>query len=460
MTHEISRYVIASLFVVALAIPLLFGRASDSAPTPSGRQEVVFWHFWGGADREVVNGIVDRFNASQDEHYVRAIAMPGNNLDLKLFLAVTGGQPPDVVNQDDPILADWAERGALVPISEIATPEEFARLRQWLFPAAWNLGIYRQQLVGLCNGLDIRALYFNRTQLESRGLQPPATLLELDAVAAACTEHDDDGRVTTFGFLPNPKLLWSWGIVFGGSFYDEDSHLPTVDDPHIVRALEWMAGYGRRFGSAAISFRARDQSLPGKTFPLTANRYTMVVDGQWRVRDIAATRLAAEAAGEPPTEFGVCPLPPPAGGQTEAGWVNGNFFIVPRGAKNPRGAWAFMKFWTGFAGHEAAAARACAEGGWIPVSPAVVAAEEFQDFLAAQPLFRTFVELAASPHQVPRPNVPGAQLFDREVQQAASKAIYQSDKEQPADLLRAANARIQRHLDGLRTDGSRSKSAL
>ena len=65
--------------------------ASAPAPVPTGREEVVFWHFWGGRERAVVETIVARFNASQDEYHVRPVAMPGNNLDLKFFLATTGG---------------------------------------------------------------------------------------------------------------------------------------------------------------------------------------------------------------------------------------------------------------------------------------------------------------------------------------------------------------------------------
>ena len=31
---------------------------------------------------------------------------------------------------------------------------------------------------------------------------------------------DAEGRVTRFGYLPDPRRLWAWGIVFGGSFFD------------------------------------------------------------------------------------------------------------------------------------------------------------------------------------------------------------------------------------------------
>ena len=92
-----------------LALVLLFFVGCSTAePQHDPREEVVFWHFWGGRDRPVVEEIVRRFNDSQAEYRVRAVAMPGANLDLKFFLSVAGGDPPDLLNQDDPIVADWA----------------------------------------------------------------------------------------------------------------------------------------------------------------------------------------------------------------------------------------------------------------------------------------------------------------------------------------------------------------
>jgi len=140
--------------------------ASPRFEMPPDRSEVVFWHFWGGMDRPVVEEICARFNASQQEFYVRPVAMPGNNLDLKFFLSVAGGDPPDLLNQDDPIVADWAHRGALVPLDEMANDEEIAELESWLFPAAREIGSYKGRLYALCNGLDVRALYYNADVLE------------------------------------------------------------------------------------------------------------------------------------------------------------------------------------------------------------------------------------------------------------------------------------------------------
>jgi multiple sugar transport system substrate-binding protein len=431
-------------------------RSGEQDVPPQGRQEELFWHFWGGEDRKTVDAVVQRFNASQEQYFVRAVAMPGNNLDLKVFLAVTGGDPPDVINQDDPIVADWAQRGALTPIDELAPPAEVAALRQWLFPAARRLGEYDGRLYALCNGLDIRALYYNRTLLEEHGLAPPQSLEELDRIAAELSQFDEQGRLVRAGYLPNPDRLIAWGYVFGGEFYDPQSGRATVDDEPIVRALDWMAGYSRRFGPRKVAaFRPGGQTLPGKTFSLLSRGdasphgpYAAIMDGQWQVNEIAASQAARRERGLPTAEYGVCPLPAPPGGRERAGWVNGNFFVVPRGAKHRAGAWAFMKFWSGFGGHERDAAETCAAGGWIPVSPRVVERPEFRAYVEKRPLFGAFVELAGSENQFPVPVIPGAPLLDREVKSAAER-VMNDPRLSSRDVLQHANERIQTHLDRL-----------
>jgi len=435
---------------------LIFAAQQDSQPTeavPEDRREVVFWHFWGGKDRPVVEEIVRRFNESQDEHFVRAIAMPGQNLDMKFFLSVTGGDPPDLLNQDDPIVADWAHRGALTPLDELATAEEMHRLKRWLFPAAKDLGSYRGRLYALCNGLDIRLLYYNKTLLDEHGLSPPRTLSELNRVAENFAPEPGEQDPERLGFLPEPRMLWAWGIVFGGDFYDEERDRVTPDHPRIVAALEWMASFRERYGAAQLAaFRQGDVGLAGSSFALLGRRgeerYALATGGQWRVRDIVTVIERGLESGLPVADYGVLPLPPPEGGRSKAGWVNGNFFIVPRGAKNPAGAWAFMKFWSGFGDNEAEAAETCVAGGWIPASQAVVEQPEFQAYLDERRLFRPFVEVAKSPHQEPTPSLPVAMLYRQEVISAAEAAMYRGAD--PREVLSGVARRVQDRLEQVR----------
>jgi multiple sugar transport system substrate-binding protein len=440
----LQRFLIALAASGCLAV-IVAGRIHDDSGASGGRREVVFWHKWGGKDRHVVEEIAEEFNQSQNVHYVRAVAMPGNNLDLKFLLAAAGNDPPDLVNQDRPVIADWAHRGALLPIEEIAPRDEYAGLADWLFPAARKIGTYDGRLYGLCNGLDIRAMVYDADVLRRYGLSTPGSIAELDALAERVAPPGIDAP-GQYAYLPDPRRIWAWGIVFGGRFYDPETGEITADSEPIVSALAWMASYSDRYGAQRVlAYRTGDQSLAGKTFPLLAGRYAAIMDGQWRVREIAEAVAAARSSGRPPPRFTVAPLPVPEGGVAGAGWVNGNVFVVPRGGNNPEGAWEFMKFWSGYGGREAGAARICIAGGWIPASGNVVRQPEFQRYLRENPAFETFVRLAGSPNQIPTPPVPGGPLIYDEVVRAAEEAMYKGRS--PREALEAATLRIREHLE-------------
>lgn len=424
------------------------GGCNPVARRSVGRREVLFWHFWGGSDLGVVEGIVRRFNDSQSAHRVRAIAMPGNNLDLKFFLSVVGRDPPDLLNQDDPIVADWAHRGALAPIDEVAPAGDHAAMAQGLLPTAHRLGQYRGRTYAVANGLDIRALYYNATWLEELGIAPPRSIAQLDQLAERVAPTPAP-RLERVGFLPDPRRIWSWGAAFGAAFDREG--VPTPDDPNMLTAMRWMAGYAARYGPDRVAaFSAGDQALAGAQFPLLAGRrYASILDGQWRLRDLAKHAAGARTHGKEPDRFGVVPLPLPEGGRPNAGWVNGNFFVLPRRAKNPRGAWEFIKFWCGAEGNAEHAAQACIEGGWIPVLQSVIDHPRFQASLEDRPLMRSFLAQAASPNQLPTPAIPIAPFYYRELIAAAEDVVYRGAEPQArlgrcAARVREQFARVER----------------
>ena len=437
-----------------------FAGGGSSSPVPAGRRKVVFWHFWTARYKRVVEEIARRFNQSQAEHFVEPVAIVGSNLETKFFLAVAGGSPPDVMNQDDQVVPDWAHRGVLTPLDALLGRQESDRLERWLYPVARKIGSYEGRLFALANGLDIRALFFNRELFREAGLDPdapPRILEELDAAAEAVLPPGQSDAIRRAGYLPDHRRLWIWGTLFGGRFYDPDSDRVTANDPRIVAALEWMVSYSRKYGVDRVAaFHAGNRQMTGTPFPFLYGRFAMQMGGQWRVGELEEAAQAAIRNGERPLEYGVVPLPAPEAGVPNAGWANGNFFVIPQGARNPEGAWAFMKFWSGFGGHADDAARICTEGGWIPVSQEVAEGARFQNYLDAHPTFRPFVELAGSPQLRTTPSIPvQAYFFDR-VNRATQEAMYLEKSAQQA--LDEATTDIQRRLDAVRARQSVSQT--
>jgi len=320
---NIRQTLLIAMVVAMLSSPFLLKRflGSKKVPTPPGRTEVVFWHFWGGDDRAVVQDVVERFNESQEKFFVREVAMPGNNLQSKLFLSTTGGDPPDLINQDDPIVASWAASGVIQPMSSVA-PEEWKLVSDYLYRSARKLSTYNQELYAVCNGLDIRALYYNKTAMDQFDCSVPQTNRELEEVTRIMSPDGLDANRDFYAYLPDSRRLWAWGYVFGGEFVDQSGKV-TLDNPRVVSAAKWMASYSDRYGAENIAaFRTGDQSLPGKSFPLlpiqadkTIGRYAMLMDGQWRTRDIRSFNKKRKKDGLNPIEFGVAALPAPTNGQ-------------------------------------------------------------------------------------------------------------------------------------------------
>ncbi|MCA9117791.1 MAG: extracellular solute-binding protein [Planctomycetaceae bacterium] len=411
---------------------------------PAGRERVVFWHFWGGAERDVVRQVVDRFNRSQSRYHVEEVPVPGQNLDMKFYMSLAGGDAPDLLNQDDQVVAQWAARGVLTPLRELTESDaEYRELQGWLSPSAARIGEWNGELYALCNAIDIRAMLYRADVLQ--GQPPPVTIEEFTQLAMVESETPDRIR-----YVPDDRRLWAWGVAFGGSFYDEQTRTVTANDPRIVAALEWMTSFTKFHGVEAIrAFRSINREA-GAGSMLLDGRYGLMMDGQWRVPELDAALKSTASAGSVAATAGigryaVGPLPSPAGGRERAGWVNGNFFVVPLGANCPRGAWEFMKFWSGFGGNEREAALTAASGGWIPASPAVIRQPVFQKLLGEHPQFRTFVELAASENQLPTPATPVQAYFYERVNRAAEESL--TLQKSPQQALDEATREIQQRLD-------------
>lgn len=423
------------LLLAALALAAA-GCAPERA-VRDGRTEVVFWHMWTGEWEEVVGRIIARFNASQDRIRVRPLVVTGD-ANTKLLLALAGGDPPDIMAQWNQVIPAWAHKRALVPLDTLMPHADYAQMRRWLYPAAREIGTYDGHLYAVCVALNSHCLLLNTRMVREAGLdpaRPPRTIHELDRWAAGMFRRDPRGKLERVGFLPTG--LQHWAAVFGGELYDPLQHRITANDPRVVQALDWMVSYSRQYDvNRIVSFQAGLTQQIGSTYPFIGRKFAMLADGQWRVEDM---RKFA-----PGMEYAVAPLPYPPGGRPNACWVNGNSLIVPRGARHPREALEFARYWCGWK-DPAAAAEIATWGGWIPASAAITREPAYQEYLRKNPHFRTFLEVAASPNVRTTPPVP-VQAFYWDRLQAAEDAALRLEVT-PRAALDQVTFETQRELD-------------
>lgn len=417
---------LATLGLLAVLLYVFLPRATDRKYPE--RKPIRFWHMWSAEWAEVVERICDRFNESQTEYEVIPLSVPGGGADTKFLLAVTGGDPPDVMSQWNAVIPTWADSGLLQPLDGLMTAEEKATFHREAYPVTKKLGLYKGRLYGLTIGMNAFAYYYLPEALEEQGVREfPRSLEEVVALGDKLNQKDGQGNLTRLGMLP-PGWL---GVApaFGGGFYDWKAGEVVIDTPENLRALEWLVDERRKIGfDSYLRFQSglNTASFAGG-WPFIGGAYAVCSDGQWRVEQI---RKFA-----PDLKYRTAMLPPPKGGRERAGFSGGNFMIVPKGAKNARGAWEFVKFWSGLTEPERAA-EFYTWGGWLPLTPAIAESPIYQEYLRKNPEFRTFVELMPSENLEVLPPVPCQTYLNDRIYRAEDLALRgsKSPKEALAEL--------------------------
>lgn len=381
------------------------------------RKVVRFWHMWTAEWKVKVDMVVDRFNKSQDEYEVEALSVPSAGADSKFLLGVMGGDPPDVMAQWNPVIPAWADAGLIIPLDDLMSPGEKATFDREAYPVVRKIGTYKGKVFGMSIGTNMNALYYRPDELAKVGIEPKeafSSLEALDAAGAKLDKFDSSGRLQRLGWMPVDIRMFM--PMFGGSLYDEARGQITVDTPENRRALEYLVASRKRLGFAeVIRFNSGvDTASSTATWPFITGAYAITVAGQWYVKQIEDYA--------PDLKYATAPVPPPKGGVPYAGVSNGNFMIVPRGAKEPAGAWAFIRFWSGLADPEVAA-EFYTWGGWLPLSPAVANAPIYQAYIREHPQFKTFVDLMASENIQVLPPVPYQTFLNDQVLKAEDVAV-------------------------------------
>lgn len=412
-------------------------------PTPvkvevkPGQTLIEYWHNMGvGLSLDVHMKQIQMFEEKFPQYKVNPVYVPtqaGTQLSDKLLAAVTGGNPPDAARFDRFLVTSWAARGFLEELTDYAkrdgvTEDKFIK-EGWL-EATWKGKVYAVPF-----DTDLRALYYNKKHMEEAGLdpnKPPRTIEELDMMAEKCTKKEG-AKYTRLGFIPWFKQghIYTWGWVFGGEFYDRQANRFTASHPRIVKALEWMVSYAKKYQIDAIDSFAQAFG-PNENDPFIAGLVTFVSDGDWMVANNLKYRKPEEK-----DIWDVVPYPQgPDNAPYPVTWGGGWSTVLPKGAKQKEPGWALAKF----LGTDVAHIYAI-ETTHIPVYlPAYDELEKNKEKF--DPRWIKFWPLRSNARF--RPNIPAGQEAWSELSKARDLAIH--FKGEPAALLKQVDEVVNREL--------------
>ncbi|MCX7767180.1 MAG: extracellular solute-binding protein, partial [Candidatus Sumerlaeia bacterium] len=154
--------------------------------------------------------------------------------------------------------------------------------------------------------------------------------------------YDKDGNIEQAGYIPGywspfpTSLFLTWALQKGAKFLSEDGTRVNLTSPACVEALEWEAKLFEKLGRKKLILK-RSSFGYGSQHGFLSGQLSMIVQKSSFVQEIQ--KFA------PNLDYGVAPLPIPAGGKPAV--MAGPVWIgIPRGSKHPDAAWEYIKFCT------------------------------------------------------------------------------------------------------------------
>jgi multiple sugar transport system substrate-binding protein len=274
------------------------------------------------------------------------------------------------------------------------------------------------------------------------------------------------------GFVPQEPGWYVYQLPywFGGTLYDQKTGKLTLNSPESVEAFEWIAGFSKRLGSAAIT-DFRDSSgvfnSPQNAF-LTGNA-AMVLQGPWMAFYTEKLKPSmnrwkhdkAWEVGKTPAEraenyeWAVAPFPSVYSEQMikspnfkpddlidkGVSWCPSDLIGIPRGAKHKEEAFEFIAYVNRMDVMEKICKLHCKN---TPL------AQHSDTWLATHPnpYVEIFDRLASSPRACALPPVPTWPMVNEELSAIVQRVGLL--KQEPREALDHAQMRLQRELDQFR----------
>jgi multiple sugar transport system substrate-binding protein len=415
----------ASTAVSTNAAPSTSVTAAAAATKAAGSVE--FWHPWTGQQYEGPTGMIAKIDAAFNAKHPDLTITPsnvGSTVIEKLLASVAAGTPPDVVivTNGNGDVYSLAYKKVIQPVEAVAGPD-LGQLKDWFYPAIWDLGVYQGKVWALPMWSQGYAMMWNTNEFQQAGLDPSKlpvqTLDELPQLSQKLSTQSGN-TYTRVGFWDtwfdccSQLALANYAAAYGGKLMDVTGTKVTANDPNNVKALQWIVDYFKLIDVTRVKAYEKTFGSP-KEGPYLAGKYAMWRDGPWRLRTIQLYNL-------PRQEFGVGPMPPPAGVTGGGQSHYGDIPVIPTGAKQTS-AWQFIRFLTGFDGPETYAGLLMIQP-QIPNSESFTKTAAFKPVLAQYPGFDIWLDqFYGATHFLTPPKIPTAAAYFATLKTYADKAL-------------------------------------
>jgi arabinogalactan oligomer/maltooligosaccharide transport system substrate-binding protein len=277
------------LLLVAIVTVAAFGVMPQKTDAQGG--QLVIWHAWQDAEKELLDTWVANFSAANPDIAVETRFVPFDDLRSTYENAAATGEGPDLLIGQ----ADWAgglsEAGLIQPLDALL---EGSDLAGQVSDAGWDTMSYKGSRYGVAVTYDGLSLYYNSDLIDPDDV--PETLEDLIATGLELTEGDDVGLLFNNGFYHTAGIYFA----LGGQLFDVDGqNLWNTDEA----AVDYLTIHQTVFNEAP-------GLISGDNAIFREGRAAMIIDGSWNLGtykgdlgDSLGVALLPEVNGEPWSPF-------------------------------------------------------------------------------------------------------------------------------------------------------------
>ncbi len=326
---------------------------------PDHGQTEIQYSFWGSTKQmEVEKRVIDAFEKANPDIRVRMLPV-GMRYTEKIQAMMIGNVAPDVIMVELTVYDEWASRGVLTDVTELAGTlwEEDP-----LMPSAEKIFERNGRYFAIPVNAHGLVLYMNLDALKQAGVSIPAdgwSWAEILALGPKLSRRNGNPDAPTdfLMLMPHPSILF---FACGGKMFDDPAHptTVTVDSQESRDAFQMM----RDFYQSGYVVPSDVSNAEGTYQLFRDGRIAFYLSGRW---------ATPELAGQTDFDWDVIKIPSgPNGAVTVLG---GTALAVWSGSRHSGAAKRFIEFYASEEG-----VRIVTQGGrYVPVSRGAAFGEEF-----------------------------------------------------------------------------------
>ena len=268
---------------------------------------LTFWDFHTGTEAEVIENMIDEYNASQDKVKVEYSSV--NQTDYTTTLVTTAyanGECPDILWVEPATFKKFTDADMLTDLTEYYSDD----LKEDMLPSFLEAATGEDgKMYTLPFECETLGLFYDADLLEEAGVKPPKTWDELLEAAKKLTTDERYGIALPVEKTPYTLFNW-WAFMrmAGADLYDDEGNV-TAGSKEMVNAMEfWGEFYKKGYCPSSL------QDGPWSIDNIANGVAAMQIGGTYMIN-------AAEEYNKNGHNIQVVPLPSPDGktSQTAAG---------------------------------------------------------------------------------------------------------------------------------------------